>query len=168
MSQVVTGQLDDKPVFLDLVQVITVETERREWGVGLQNMKYPPACDDWCHKLLCICPEAYCFFCTHLAGHTECSFLSKCLLSLGFCQGISHQTLEWAHKYLKDYGYPINAPLALSVDDTKLLPTIQPHFDSISKKWFLVGTTGKPLEISNLKLLEEQVKHARSTLATKL
>jgi hypothetical protein len=59
MCQVVAGKLDNKPVFLDLVQVITVQTEQRERGVGLQNMKYPPAFDDWCHELLCICPEAY-------------------------------------------------------------------------------------------------------------
>jgi hypothetical protein len=131
-------------------------------------MTYPPAFNDRCHELLCIRPEAYRSFRTHLAGRTECSFLSKCSLSLGFCQGISHQALEHVHKYLKDYKYPANAPLALSVDNTKLLPTLRPYFDGASKKWFLVGTTGEPLEISDLGLLEEQIESARSQLATKL
>jgi hypothetical protein len=168
VSQVVAGKLDNKPVFLDLVQVITVETERRERGVGLQNMKYPPGFDAWCHELLCICPEAYRSFRMHLAGHTERSFLFKCSISPGFFQGISHQALERAHKYLMDYRYPINAPLSLSVDNTKLLPSLRPYFDGINKKWFLVGTTGEPLEISDLNLLEEQIESARSQLATKL
>jgi hypothetical protein len=142
VRQVAAGKLDNKSVFLDLVQVITVEAERRERGVGLQNMKYPPAFNDWCHELLCIRPEAYRSFRTHLAGHTERSFLSKCSASLGFRQGISHQILEQAHKYLNDYSYPADAPLSLSIDDTKLLPALRPYFDGISKRWFLVGTTG--------------------------
>lgn len=59
VQQVVAGNLDNQPVFLDLVQVLTVQAERQLHGSGLQNMKYPPAFDDWCHELLCIRPEAY-------------------------------------------------------------------------------------------------------------
>jgi len=59
VHQVVAGKLDDKPVFLDLVQVITLEAERCERGVGFQGMKYPQAFEEWCHELLCIRPEAY-------------------------------------------------------------------------------------------------------------
>ncbi|KAN0132733.1 hypothetical protein V8E53_009404, partial [Lactarius tabidus] len=47
VRQVVAGNLDEQPVFLDLVQVLTVQAERRERGTGYQNMKYPPAIDDW-------------------------------------------------------------------------------------------------------------------------
>jgi hypothetical protein len=44
VRQVVAGNLDDQPVFLDLVQVLTVQAERRVRGtVDYQNMKYPPA-----------------------------------------------------------------------------------------------------------------------------
>ncbi|KAI0291530.1 hypothetical protein BC826DRAFT_875479, partial [Russula brevipes] len=71
VRQVVEGNLDDKPVFLDLVQVLTIEAERRERGLGLQNMKYPPAFDEWCHELLCIRPEAYRSFRLQFAGRTD-------------------------------------------------------------------------------------------------
>src|SRR6266581_395223 len=119
---------------MDLVHVLVVDAERLEKGLGLQNMKYPPAFDDWCHELLCIRPEAYRSFRLQFAGRTERSFLSKRSSSPGFCQGISPQVVERARKYLRDYNYPQNAPLALSVDDTKLLPAFRPYFDGSTKK----------------------------------
>jgi hypothetical protein len=45
VSQVAAGKLNNKAVFLNLVQVITVETEQCKQGVGLQNVKYPPGFD---------------------------------------------------------------------------------------------------------------------------
>lgn len=168
MHQVVTGNLDDKPVFMDLVHVLTIEAERREQGQGLQNMKYPPAFDDWCHELLCIRPEAYRSFRMQFAGRTERSFLSKRSTSAGFSQGVSDLALERAQKYLSDYQYPHNAPLALSVDDTKLLPAFRPYYDGSTKKWYLLGSTGGPLEISDISLLETQINNARESLASKV
>jgi hypothetical protein len=168
VRQVVLGNLDEKPVFMDLVNVLTIEAERREHGNGLQNMKYPPAFDDWCHELLCIRPEAYRSFRTQFSGRTERSFLLKRPASSGFCQGISQQVLDNALKYLSDYQYPHNAPLGLSVDDTKLLPALRPHYVGLTKKWHLVGSTGEPLEISDIDALESQINSARASLATKV
>jgi hypothetical protein len=168
VHQVVLGNLDSKPVFMDLVQVLTIEAERREKGHGLQKMKYPPAFDDWCHELLCIRPEAYRSFRTQFAGRTERSFLSKRSVSTGFGQGISQHALERAKKYLSDYQYPHNAPLALSVDDTKLLPAFRPYYNGTTRKWFLVGNTGEPLEVSDISALESQINGARDSLATKV
>ena len=121
-------------------------------------MKYPPAFDDWCHELLCICPEAYCSFCLQFAGCTEHSFLSKCSASPGFCQGILQDVLEHAFKYLRDYNYPQNTPLALSVDDMKLLPAFCPYFNGSTKKWYILGNVGEPLEMSDLGVLESQIE----------
>jgi hypothetical protein len=135
-------------------------------------MKYPPAFDDWCHELLCICPEAYHSFRMQFAGRTEQSFLLKCSTSPGFVQGISQHTLEHAEKYLSDYGYPPNVPLALSVDDTKLLPAFRPYFNGSIKKWFLVGNAGKPIEacdiLGDTSTLESQINSARELLVTKV
>jgi len=153
---------------MDLVHVLVVDAERFEKGLGLQNMKYPPAFDDWCHELLCIRPEAYRSFRLQFAGRTEHSFLSKRSASPGFRQGISQEVLERAFKYLGDYNYPQNAPLALSVDDTKLLPAFRPYFDGSTKKWYVLGNVGEPLEVSDLGALESQIENARASLATKL
>lgn len=168
MRQVVAGNFDDQPVFLDLVQVLTVQTERRLRGTGLQNMKYPPALDDWCHELLCIRPEAYRSFHRQFAGRSERSFHEKRSTCPSFLQGISPQVLQHAHKYLEEYTYPVEAPLALSVDDTKLLPAFRPYFDRSAKKWFLVGSVGEPLEVSDIDELADQIDSARALLATKL
>jgi len=153
---------------MDLVHVLVVDAERLEKGHGLQNMKYPPSFNDWCHELLCIRPEAYRSFRLQFAGRTERSFLSKRSASPGFRQGISQQALERALKYLSDYNYPRDAPLALSVDDTKLLPAFRPYFDGSTKKWYIVGNAGEPLEVSDLGALEHQLENARASLATKL
>jgi len=131
-------------------------------------MKYPPAFDDWCHELLCIWPEAYRSFRVQFAGRTERSFLSKRSTSPGFCQGISHHVQERALAYLSDYNYPQHGPLAMSVDDTKLLPAFRPYFNGSTKKWYIVGNTGGPLEVSDLSTLEHQLESARASLATKL
>ena len=168
MRQVVAGNLDDQPVFLDLVQVLTVQAERRLNGSGLQNMKYPPALDEWCHELLCIRPEAYRSFHRQFGGRSERSFLEKRSSCPGFIQGISPQVHQRAHKYLEDYNYPDHAPLSLSVDDTKLFPTFRPFFDRSVNKWFLVGQTGMPLEVTDIDALEDQIESARGLLATKL
>ncbi|KAH9016984.1 hypothetical protein EDB85DRAFT_1897861 [Lactarius pseudohatsudake] len=168
VSQVVAGNFDDKLVFLELVQVLTGQAERHVRGRGLQNMKYPPAFDDWCHELLCIRPEAYRSFRQEFAGRIERSFLDKRSKSPGFRQGISPQVLEHALKHLEDYRYPVNAPLALSVDDTKLLPAFRPYYDKHEDKWFLVGNAGDPLEIADVDTLADQIEHSRGLLATKL
>ena len=168
VRQVVAGNLGDQPVFLDLVRVLTVQAERHLNGSGLQNMKYPPALDEWCHELLCIRPEAYCSFFRQFGGRSERSFLEKCSLCPGFVQGISPQVHHCAHKYLEDYNYPDHAPLALSVDDTKLFPTFCPYFDRSISKWFLVRQTGMPLEVTDIDALEDQIESARGLLATKL
>jgi hypothetical protein len=131
-------------------------------------MKYPPALDDWCHELICIRPEAYRSFRRQFAGRSERSFLEKRSACPSFLHGISPQVLHHAHKYLEEYKYPVEAPLALSVDDTKLLPAFRPYFDRSASKWFLVGKTGEPLEVADIDELAGQIDNARGLLATKL
>ncbi|KAF8193694.1 hypothetical protein BJ912DRAFT_848361, partial [Pholiota molesta] len=46
IRQFVAGHFDKKPVFLDLVAVMTDTAEREARGRGMQNKKYPPALDD--------------------------------------------------------------------------------------------------------------------------
>ena len=78
------------------------------------------------------------------------------------------QVLQCAHKYLEDYNYPGEALLALSIDDTKLLPAFQPYFDHRAGKWFLVGNAGKPLEVQDIDKHADQIDCAWELLTTKL
>ncbi len=49
-------------------------------------------------------------------------------------------------KMFSALGYDLRA-VTLSVDDTKLLPSLQPYLDAESDKWYLIGSTGEPIEI---------------------
>ncbi|KAI0258716.1 hypothetical protein BC834DRAFT_834971, partial [Gloeopeniophorella convolvens] len=59
-------------------------------------------------------------------------------------------------------------PVAIGVDDTKLEQSIEPYYDSSRQKWFMVGGTGDPLEVSDISMLEEELVEARNHMAEKL
>ncbi|KAJ7785273.1 hypothetical protein DFH07DRAFT_726712, partial [Mycena maculata] len=59
-----------------------------------------------------------------------------------FPLGITAQSFKNLTRYCQDYGYPTNYPFCLSVDDTKLFPTMQPLHDGPTKTWYLVGLPG--------------------------
>ncbi|KAJ3516574.1 hypothetical protein NLJ89_g1045 [Agrocybe chaxingu] len=166
--QYAEGNFDSENVFLGLLEVMVERADRSEKKKGFQNMKYPPAFDDWCHELLCIRPEAYRTFQLHFGGRSERSFRKIRSMKPAFSQGISEQTVARAARYLSDYGYPREAPLATGVDDTKLLPAFRPYYDNTLKKWFMVGGTGEPMEVVDINQLQQQIAAAKDLKASKL
>lgn len=58
--------------------------------------------------------------------------------------------------------------MALSVDDTKLLPSIQPYLDAETDKWYLIGSTGEPMEIPDPDNFQKELDEAESSEATKV
>ncbi|RXW12056.1 hypothetical protein EST38_g13798 [Candolleomyces aberdarensis] len=163
-----SGKFDKQPVFMGMVEVMIETAERDANGVGLQNMKYNPAFDEWAHELCCISPSAYRSFLQHFGGRSERSFRQIRAKQPGFDEGISEQLLHRAQGYLKDYGYPLNAPLDLSVDDTKLHPALSPYFDNHKQKWFLIGSTGGSLEVPSIDIVQDLIKTASPMTASKL
>ncbi|KAF8956013.1 hypothetical protein BDZ97DRAFT_1672397 [Flammula alnicola] len=131
-------------------------------------MHYPPAFNDWLHELQCIRPEAYRSFVSAFAGRSERSFAKIRSLKPSFMQGVNSKTLERAKQYLKDYNYPEDAPLASGVDDTKLLPALRPYYDTEKEKWFLLGSIGEPMEVTDINLLQAQIADASDSKAPKL
>ncbi|KDR83159.1 hypothetical protein GALMADRAFT_206799 [Galerina marginata CBS 339.88] len=166
--QFAEGKFDDQPVFLGLISVMVEQQDRKDHGRGLQNMKYPPAFNDWCHELLCIRPEAYRTFQSTFGGRTERSFLQIRSTKPAFVQGIGEQTLERANQYIKDYGYSQEGPVVTGVDDTKLLAAFRPYYDKQAKKWFVTGGTGEPMEVADIAQLEAQLADAKVSKAVKL
>ncbi|KAJ8690007.1 hypothetical protein PTI98_012852 [Pleurotus ostreatus] len=165
--KLVEGTFDANPVFLDLIEVMISRAQRQEDEHGAQNTRYPPALDEFCHELQCISPQAYRTFKLHFAGRTERSFKHIRSKHPRLMPGISSHMFDRAQKYLSDYQYPADAPLTCSVDDTKLLPSLQPYHDSKASKWFLIGNVGDPMEIADVNLLHEQIKEAKDQKATK-
>ena len=116
-------------------------------GRGFQGMHYPPAFDEWCHELLCISPAAYRLFRSKFGGRTERSFHQIRSKTPIFRSSITPCAYDRARQYCSDYGYPLDGPLAIGVDDTALLEAIRPFFDPVSNKWFAIGLVGDPVEV---------------------
>ncbi|KAF4598659.1 hypothetical protein EYR38_007065 [Pleurotus pulmonarius] len=163
-----SGVFDNNPSFIQLLQVMLSRENHRIQGRGLQNMRYAGDFDQFCHKIQCVRPEAYRLFASQFGGRSERSMLKIRSSKPKMTIGISDATLERAIKYLNDYGYPHNAPLACAVDDTKLHPSLRPYYDQSKKTWFLLGSTGDPLIIANPEQLAELIEQASGDLATKL
>jgi hypothetical protein len=87
-----------------------------------------------------------------------------------FAIGIQDETYGYADQYCKDYGYPLGAPLSLSVDDTKLHAALCPLYNGPLGKWFIVGTTGEPMEVPNADALNDTLDELEKTaeVATKV
>ena len=167
---VASGTLKDKPMFMDFTSAMLTLAERQECGRGLQGMHYPPAFDEWCHELLCLSPGAYRVFRSHFGGRTERSFHQIRSKSPIFCQGITPDVYERARQYCIDYNYPLEAPLAIGVDDTALLKAIRPFLDPTMQKWFAIGLVGDTLEVpqTNAEDFHQQMESAGRVKADKL
>lgn len=142
--------------------------KRRDNGRGLQNMRYAADFDQFCHEIQCVRPEAYRLFASKFGGRSERSMLKIRSTKPKMTVGISEATLKRVIKYLDDYNYPRDAPLACAVDDTKLHSALRPYYDQAKKTWFLLGSTGDPLIISDPEQLPELIQQASSDLGTKL
>jgi hypothetical protein len=159
---VASGTFKDKPLFMDFTEVMVALADREARGRGMQGMDYPPAYNKWCNELFCLSPGAYHIFCGHFGGRTERSFHQICSKIPIFHQGISSDIYERARKYCIDYDYPLDAPLAIGVDDTALLKAIRPFLDPITQKWFAIGLVGDLLEVPSSSA-EEFQQHIEST-----
>ncbi|KAF9497590.1 hypothetical protein BDN71DRAFT_1387508 [Pleurotus eryngii] len=83
--------------------------------------------------------------------------LKICTLQPKMTIGISNATLAHAIEYLADYNYPASAPLACSVDNTKLHYSLHPYYDKSTNTWLLLGSTGDPLQVADVEQLDKLI-----------
>ena len=67
---------------------------------------------------------------------------------------------------LEDLQY--NGPVALSCDDTKLLPSLRPYYDQDREGYFLMGHVGEPLQLLDHEAFRIVVKENSLKKATKV
>lgn len=72
----------------------------------------------------------------------------------------------WATAYITNVHY--EGPLALAVDDTKLLPALRVYYDNKVDAWFLVGGLGDPVRIANEQEMRQIIKEGNIQKATKV
>ncbi|KAF8590376.1 hypothetical protein K439DRAFT_1330202 [Ramaria rubella] len=68
------GEFENKAIFMGMVEVMTIQNECEQRGVGMQNYKYPHIYDEFCHITAITSPMAYHQFTQHFQGCTVCSF----------------------------------------------------------------------------------------------
>ncbi|KAF8990882.1 hypothetical protein BDQ17DRAFT_1433484 [Cyathus striatus] len=168
VKTIASGKLDKKCVVIDILSAAMDISKRQENGKGLQNMKYGPDIDQFCHELLCLSPMAYRAFQKEAGARSERSVQKMRTNTPQFLQGITRQVISQAEKYLKDYQYSNELLLSLSVDDTKLLAAFRPYFDNQVHKWFIAGGIGSPIEVIDVTTLSQQLNSLGKTKATKL
>ncbi|KAJ7797820.1 hypothetical protein B0H13DRAFT_1467961, partial [Mycena leptocephala] len=129
--------------------------DREIKGLGQQNFKYNEDLDAVFGLIYAISPRAYREVSRHIPLRSERSIKQKTSSAPRFAIGIQDETYRYADQYCKDYGYPLGAPLSLSVDDTKLHAALRPLYNGPLGKWFIVGTTGEPMEVPNADALND-------------
>lgn len=66
--------MKDRTVFYGMVEAMAMFDDKIRRGVGLQNSRYTPAFDEFCHSIVAISPLAYQTFRSKFVGRTAASF----------------------------------------------------------------------------------------------
>ncbi|KAJ7604607.1 hypothetical protein DFH06DRAFT_1386901 [Mycena polygramma] len=170
VEHVLNGNFKNDTVFNGIIQAKVLAKDREIKGVGKQNFKHNEDVDAVFSLIHAISPRAYREISKHIPLRTERSLKLKASSAPRFPIGIQDETYGYAHQYCKDYGYPLGAPLSLSVDDTKLHAALRPLYNGPLGKWFIVGTTGEPIEVPDADALNATLDELEKTaeMATKL
>ena len=80
--------------------------------------------------------------------------------------GIQERTFALVKQKLEDLQY--NGPVALSCDDTKLLPSLHPYYDQDREGYFLMGHVGEPLQLLDHEAFRTVVKKNNLEKVTKV
>jgi len=168
---------------MGMLEAMTLKLDKERRGVGMQNMKYPLAFDDFCHLAYMISPQLYNIIISILLGVPSeifCRFNSTIpppsyltVLSSRHKQAgqprfpikVTPELFERAANYVRSVGY--SGPLALSADDTKLLASLRVYYDKTKQMWFLVGGVGEPMAVANAEELHQIIDEEEVIKATK-
>lgn len=69
-------------------------------------------------------------------------------------------------QYLDSINY--DGPVGLSCDDSKLFPAFRPYFNSTEQVYYVVGSTGAPLQIADIEDFDARLKEGSLVKATKV
>ncbi|KAJ7200399.1 hypothetical protein GGX14DRAFT_572153 [Mycena pura] len=150
VRRVINGEFKDNDVFRAILRNKMAAMLRAEAGKGMQNFRHDQNVDAIMGLIYSVSP--HCHWILREAGivtRTQRSIQFTESSAPRFPIGIQDAVYELAAQYLRNYNYPLGAPISLAVDDTKAHAVIRPLYDSVKRKWFLVGTTGPPAEVSS-------------------
>ncbi|KAJ8089779.1 hypothetical protein PM082_018355 [Marasmius tenuissimus] len=124
---ILQGKLENDEVFFGLVRAMAQKIDRKERGVGMQNIQYAPAWDEFIHIMKIYSPRAYRFLAQQFPARAERQIRFKeskeSKLPFTICQDTF--TLVKSHLSTLEYA----GPVAVSCDDTKLFSSLRLHWD---------------------------------------
>ncbi|KAJ2912563.1 hypothetical protein MD484_g7863, partial [Candolleomyces efflorescens] len=141
------GNYQDDAIFTSLVDAMVKKKDKEERNVGMQGFQYAPDMKEFAHILSLASPRAYQSMRQVLALPTQ-------------------RTFEINQEHIKGLGY--RGPLALSCDDTQLLPALRPCYDTEKEKWYIIGGENGPLLLSDPEEFITIVDNAKVEKAKKM
>ncbi|KAF5384382.1 hypothetical protein D9615_003130 [Tricholomella constricta] len=161
------GRLDDKEVFKGLITAMASQLDREERGVGMQNFQYPPAWEEMCQILREISPQTYEALAKHIRMPTGRSLSIKRARVPRFPMELCDRTFDNVYEQLKLLKYR-TGHVALSCDDTKLLPGYCLYWDSKDQVHYLIGGDEGRLMVADPEQVTQVLESTNSKEATKL
>ncbi|KAG7095522.1 hypothetical protein E1B28_006260 [Marasmius oreades] len=152
--------------FGSLLQAMLVKRSKAERGVGLQNFRHAPDLIQIAHMVQMHSTVAYQFLREYMPLPTVRALQQLRSKEPSFPLDIEEETFVRAAHYLSVMAY--NGPVALSCDDTKLLPALRPYYDKPNDCYYVIGAVGKPLILGGPDEFRDIVKEGVIVKATKL
>ncbi|KAL1661458.1 hypothetical protein GGF50DRAFT_61078 [Schizophyllum commune] len=159
-----TASLEKKinnDVLLGLIQAVVTKLDREERGVGMQNFKYAPAWEEVCSIVQMTSKTTARALGEYLPMPTQRSFNRKIARQPRFPMEICDETFELVVNTLRLIGFW--GPVSVACDDTKLFDTWRLYYDSVTKKFYLIGGVDGPILVSDPEKIQELI----DSLATK-
>lgn len=153
-------------MFNGLLEAMVQKHDREDRGIGLQNFKYAPAWDEFCHIVNIHSPRAYRALRHSFPAPTQRNFKRKEAKEPHFPQEINNQTFQLVVDHLDEINY--NGPCSLSCDDTKLFSTYRLYYDGKKNAHFLVGGVDGPIKVLDPENMKEVIAQSKDKKAVKV
>ncbi|EIW76421.1 hypothetical protein CONPUDRAFT_131026 [Coniophora puteana RWD-64-598 SS2] len=163
---VLDGAFDDKEVTTGMVEAMVEAHDRRERGVGLQNFPYAEEFKRFMHELAVTSPEMYRSLAKEIQVPTIRHFQQQRSREAPFPLEAGDANVSRALTYLDAIAY--KGPVAMSVDDTKLEPSLSLIWDPARESYLLIGSEDGPLAVSDPDELGDLLEQHKDKKATKL
>ncbi|KAG8719057.1 hypothetical protein FRC08_003738 [Ceratobasidium sp. 394] len=165
--KVAQGHFDNAKVLSGLIEAAVAENDRIQSEKSLKGHQMPPVYKNFLLTSSIMSPHTYRLIKTHLPAMGEQTVQKTHSKSMRFPLEICDTSFTLAHKFLSKIKY--SGPVALSCDDTQLLPRLLPYHDAQKDEWHLIGGIEGPICLQNsADVLEKILKENKVEKATKV
>ncbi|KAI0072552.1 hypothetical protein K474DRAFT_1559378, partial [Panus rudis PR-1116 ss-1] len=163
---VASGKYKDNRILAGLLQSVMIREEKLYRNVGMQNIHWPQEWDHFLHAIAIESPQAYRLLQRYLPARSQRSFAGLRAKEPEFSMSITDRTFEAVVSQLNELKY--DGPIALSCDDTKLLPSLRMCWSDEEQCVLLVGAIEGPLRVADPREAEKLIAQSTHELATKV